>query len=149
MMMPECDLAMDMVRCTVMIILYERPCHGYAIMELLQARLGRAVSPAIIYPFLASLSTAGYLSSKQERDGKRIRILYRMTPKGRKFSERVFKHLSTLVSTAINPNQSLCAHCGCKLVEPGHLEEIDGREVIFCCVHCAGSYRQVHDDSSQ
>jgi len=139
--MAECDLAIDLVRCTVLMLLYERPCHGYALMELLRARLGRAVSPGIVYPFLANLSNSGYLRSKQEREGKRMKILYTMTPEGRRFSERVFKRLSTLVSTAINPGLTTCANCGCKLYEAGHMDEIDGHPMIFCCVHCADAYK--------
>ena len=142
-MLVECDMATDLVRCTVLMFLYDQPClHGYALMELLRARLGRAVSPAIVYPFLASLQISGYVTSKREKDGRRVKILYTMTPEGRKFSRRVFKRLSTIVSTAINPSLSSCVHCGCKLYEMSHKEEIDGRQMIFCCVHCAAAYRQ-------
>ena len=138
-MMADCELATDLVRCTVLMLLYGGPHHGYSIMVQLQERLGRAVSPAIIYPFLASLSKAGYVTSKQRREGRRLKILYTMTPEGRRFSKRVFRRLSSIISTAIYPNPSRCANCNCRLVEPGHVEEIDGRKVIFCCVHCAAA----------
>jgi len=122
-------------------LLYDRPCHGYMIMELMQVRLGKVISPGIIYPFLASLMKSGYLTSKNEGNGRRVRILYTMTPRGRRLSERVFKRLSKIVSVAISPNPSYCAHCGCKLYEPGDVEVIEGHEVIFCCVHCAAAYK--------
>ncbi len=142
-MLAECDMAMDLVRCTVMMLLYDQPClHGYAIMELLQARLGKAISPAIVYPFLASLSKAGYVTSKKEKEGKRTKILYTMTPEGRRFSRRVFKRLSTMVSTAISSDLLACAHCGCKLYKNGYTEEVDGRRLTFCCVHCSKAYRE-------
>lgn len=141
-MLAECDMATDIVRCTLLMLLYDQPClHGYAMMELLQVRLGKAVSPAIIYPFLASLLKSQYVTSKRERDGGRAKILYTMTPEGRRFSRRVFKRLSTIVS-AINPSLSDCAHCGCRLYEGGYNEEIDGRQMTFCCVHCAAAYKQ-------
>ncbi|MDG6971132.1 MAG: PadR family transcriptional regulator [Nitrososphaerota archaeon] len=141
-MIADCEVATDLVRCTVMMLLYNGPHHGYSIMAELQKRLGRAVSPAIIYPFLASLSDAGYVTSRQEREGRRLKILYTLTPEGRRFSERVFRRLSSIVSTAIYPNSSVCAHCGCRLVEPGHVEKVGRREMIFCCVHCATAYKQ-------
>ena len=141
-MLAECDMATDLVRCVVMMILYGQPCHGYMIMELLQARLGRAVSPAIIYPFLASMQKSGYLTSRRESEGRRVRILYSMTPDGKRFSRRVFKRLSEMVSVAVTPSLSHCANCGCKLYEAGHVQEIDGRKIIFCCVHCAAAYRK-------
>ncbi len=79
------------------------------------------LSPAIIYPFLASLSKAGYVTSKQEKEGGRVKILYSMTPEGRRFSRRVFKRLSMMVSTAIMSSSVLaCANCGCKLYEKGY-----------------------------
>ena len=142
-MLAECDMATDLVRCTVLMLLYGQPClHGYAVMELLQARLGKVISPAIIYPFLASLLESGYVTSKRETEGRRVKILYTMTPEGRRFSRRVFKRVSLIVSTAVYPSLSSCAHCGCKLYEAGHREKVDGRQMTFCCVHCAAAYRQ-------
>ena len=140
-MMAECELAIDLVRCSVLMILYEKPCHGYAIIEALGLRLGRHVGPGTVYPFLAALLNAGYVSSRPERIGKRARIIYSMTPKGRKLAESTFKRLSKIVSTALEPGISRCAHCGCKLYEPGHTEKIDGRLTAFCCVHCARAFK--------
>jgi DNA-binding PadR family transcriptional regulator len=139
-MMAECQLATDLVRCAVLMLLYEKPLHGYAIIEALSERLGKTISPAIVYPFLSQLVIAGYLASRQDSVGKRVRTIYSMTPKGRKFSEGIFKRLSQIVSTAIEPNMLRCAHCGCKLYEAGYVEEIDGGRTTFCCVHCAAAH---------
>ena len=125
-----------------MMLLYDGPRHGYSIMAEIQERLGRAVSPAIIYPFLASLSTAGYVTSRREREGRRLKILYTLTPQGRRFSERVFSRLSSIISTAIYPSSSVCVNCGCRLIEPGHMQKVGGRAMTFCCVHCAAAYRE-------
>ena len=142
----ECDMAMDLVRCTLLMFLYDQPrLHGYALTELLQGRLGKAVSPGIVYPFLASLLKAGYVTSRREKDGGRVKILYTMTPEGRRFSRRVFKRLSMMVSTAINSNLLACANCGCKLYEKGYSEEIEGSRMTFCCVHCANAFREGGD----
>ena len=36
-----------------------------------------------------------------------------------------------------------CAHCGCKVLEgSGYSERIKDRELAFCCIHCAASYKQ-------
>ena len=43
---------------------------------------------------------------------------------------------------AIEPKLTGCAHCGCKLYEGGHREKVGGKERMFCCCHCAHSYRQ-------
>ncbi len=34
----------------------------------------------------------------------------------------------------------VCAHCGCKVYEGGHKEEIEGKDLMFCCHHCAHSF---------
>ena len=141
MMMAECELATDLVRCAVLMFLYEKPLHGYAIMEGLAERLGRTISPAIVYPFLTQLLTAGYLISKQDNVGKRARTVYSLTPEGRKFSEGVFKRLSKIVATAIEPNILHCAHCGCKLYEAGYVEKVNEQRMTFCCVHCARDHK--------
>lgn len=141
-MMAECELATDVVRCSIMMILYERPSHGYAIIEALALRLGRHIGPGTVYPFLTMLLTAGYLTSKPQTTGKRERILYSMTPKGRRFSEGIFKRLSQIVSTALEPSLSRCLHCGAKLYGSGYLEKIEGKSVTFCCVHCASAHKQ-------
>ena len=101
-MMAECDMATDPVRSSVLMILYERPRHGYATIEALGLRLGRHVGPGTVYPFLTALLNAGYLSSRLERVVKRARILYSMTPKGRKFAESTLKRLSKIVSSALS-----------------------------------------------
>lgn len=140
-MIAECELAIDLVRCTVLMLLYEQPCHGYAIIESISKRLGRTVSPAIVYPFLTQLLTAGYLTARQDNVGKRARMIYSMTPEGRRFSEGIFKRLSEIVSTALEPNILRCAQCGCELYKAGYVEKIGGRQRIFCCVHCAKAHR--------
>ncbi len=126
-----------------MMILYNGPSHGYAVMETLRDRLGREISPAIVYPFLSGLLKVGYVRSRREKEGGRVKVVYSLTPNGRRFSDKVFSRLSTIVSTAVAPNQSVCANCGCKLLEAGHMEEIDGKRMVFCCVHCAAAYQRV------
>lgn len=141
-MLAEYELAIDLVRCAVLMLLCEKPLHGYAIIEALEDRLGKTVSPAIVYPFLAQMSAAGYLTSKTEKVGEKSRTVYSMTPKGRRFSHVVFRRLSQIVSAAIEPNMPHCVNCGCKLYEAGYVDKIAGRQTTFCCVHCARAYKR-------
>lgn len=141
-LLAEYELATDIVRCVILILLYEKPMHGYVIMEALRERLGRAVGPAIVYPFLSQLVAVGYLKSARDRVSRRARTIYSLTPKGRAFSERVFERLSGIISAALEPSLSICANCGCRLYEPGHYETFDGETKAFCCIYCARAFRR-------
>jgi len=48
------------------------------------AHHGYKISPGTLYPILHSLEKRGYLRSSEERSGKSIRRLYRITPAGRR-----------------------------------------------------------------
>ena len=48
------------------------------------ARHGYRISPGSLYPLLHSLEEKGYLRSKQQRNGKSLRKVYRATPQGRR-----------------------------------------------------------------
>src|ERR1700750_3279290 len=48
------------------------------------ARHGYKISPGPLYPILHGLEKRGYLKSEQERYGKSIRRLYRITASGRR-----------------------------------------------------------------
>jgi PadR family transcriptional regulator len=47
------------------------------------ARHGYKISPGTLYPILHGLEKRGYLKSEEERSGKSIRRLYRITASGR------------------------------------------------------------------
>jgi DNA-binding PadR family transcriptional regulator len=44
---------------------------------------GYNISPGTLYPILHSLERKGYLRSKELRQGKSLRKIYRVTPQGR------------------------------------------------------------------
>ena len=48
------------------------------------ARHGYKISPGTLYPILHGLEKRGYLKSEEERSGKSIRRLYRITASGRR-----------------------------------------------------------------
>ena len=74
--------------------------------------------------------------------GEKEKKLYTLTEEGRTFCNRLFKRFAGLVTVAIEPSLNICAHCGCKIYEGGYREVINGVEMVFCCVHCAGTYKQ-------
>src|SRR5512137_1271573 len=77
------DLYSGLIRLHVMHHATEEPIFGLGMIEEL-ARHGYRISPGSLYPLLHSLEQKGYLRSKEERNGKSLRKVYRATPRGRK-----------------------------------------------------------------
>jgi len=82
-MMSSDELASDMIRSSVLMLLYERPLHGYAIMSNMKERLGKAVSPSLIYTFLHQLEERGLVTSSMKPIGRKPRKVYELTDEGR------------------------------------------------------------------
>jgi len=61
----------------------QEPIFGLGMIEEL-ARHGYRISPGSLYPLLHGLQKKGYLRSREVRNGKSRRTLYRATPLGRK-----------------------------------------------------------------
>ena len=135
------NLVSDFARFYILTILYEGPTHGYGILRKFQKRVGKKISPGLIYPFLQTLENRGLITYASEMVGEKERKVYTLTDEGRQLSTHLFKRFAGIVSTAIEPSLDVCAHCGCKVYEGGHREVINGVEMSFCCVHCAGSYK--------
>jgi len=76
------DLFAGLIRLHVLHHAAEGDVYGQWMIEEL-ARHGYRLSPGTIYPLLHGLESRGYLESRQERAGARIRRLYRATPAGR------------------------------------------------------------------
>lgn len=136
------DLVSDFSRFYILTILYEGPEHGYGILRKFHGRIGKKISPGLVYPFLQQLEEKRLISVEVEMIGNKEKKLYTLTDEGRRFCNALFRRFAGLVNVAIEPSLTVCAHCGCKIYEGGHHEVIDGRETVFCCVHCAGTYRQ-------
>jgi PadR family transcriptional regulator PadR len=77
------DLYSGLIRLHVLHHAAEEPIFGLGMAEEL-ARHGYRISPGTLYPLLHGLETKGYLRSKEMRNGKSLRKVYRMTPLGRK-----------------------------------------------------------------
>ncbi len=139
---PLHDLLSDFSRFYILMILYEGPAHGYSILSRFKQRLGKEVSPSLVYPFLQQLEKKGLVKHTLKPVGEKEKKVFELTKEGKRLSTGLFKRFANLVSIAIEPSLDVCAHCGCKVYEGGYHEVIEGKETTFCCTHCAGSYKK-------
>lgn len=135
------DVALDMMRSSIILLLSEKPFHGYGIMKEVEERISRPVNPSLLYPFLKQLEKNGLVKSTKKPVGKKPKKVYELTPTGMELATRIYTRIAAMVSRAIEPNLSVCFHCGCKIYEGGYRESLGGRERVFCCVHCAQVYK--------
>ena len=132
----------DFSRFYILTILYEGPAHGYKILSRFKKRVKKEVSPSLVYPFLRQLEEKELVKHVLKPVGEKEKKVFEFTPKGREMATQLFKRFAELVSIAIEPSLYVCAHCGCKVYEGGHQENIDGMELMFCCMHCAHSFKE-------
>jgi DNA-binding PadR family transcriptional regulator len=135
------DLVSDFSRFYILTILYEGPTHGYSIIRKFQSRVGKKISPGLVYPFLQRLEDKGLVGHNIEMVGEKERKVHYLTEEGIALCNRLFQRFAHLVSVAIEPSLDVCAHCACKIYEGGYTEVINGKETVFCCSHCAASYK--------
>jgi PadR family transcriptional regulator PadR len=140
------SLVSNFARFYILTILYEGPTHGYDIMSKYQERVGKKISPGIVYPFLQKMEEQGYVSIETEMIGEKERKVYYLTEEGERFTNQLFMRFADIVSSALEPSMDVCAHCGCKIYEGAHIEEINGKIMSFCCVHCANHYKHQLED---
>jgi DNA-binding PadR family transcriptional regulator len=136
------ELLSDFSRFYILTILYEGPAHGYSILDRFKKRIGKEVSPSLVYPFLQQLEKKGLVKHTIKPVGEKEKKVFELTIEGREVCTRLFKRFANLISIAIEPSLEVCAHCGCKVYEGGYREAIEGKEMTFCCEHCAKSYKQ-------
>ena len=136
------ELISDFSRFYILTILYEGPAHGYQIMSQFKKRVKKEISPSLVYPFLEQLEDKGYVKHTLQPVGDKVKKVFALTDEGRELCTCLFKRFAGLVSIAIAPSLSVCAHCGCKVYEGAYKEVIDGKEMAFCCSHCAASYKE-------
>jgi DNA-binding PadR family transcriptional regulator len=136
------EILSDFSRFYILTILYEGPHHGYKIISKFRKRLKKNITPSLVYPFLQGLEKNGLAKHTVKLAGKKERKVYELTDKGKTLCTQLFKRFASIISTAIEPSLSICAHCGSKVYGGGHLEQIDGKETMFCCKYCAASYKK-------
>jgi len=123
-------------------LLKDGPMHGYEIMEELGKKIGKKPSPGQIYPLLKNFKRSGLVRQKVMMVGERGKKVYTLTKDGETAATRMMNSFSDIVSAILEPRLTKCAHCGCKVYEGGHREQIEGKTLMFCCVHCAHSYKR-------
>jgi len=136
------ELLSDFSRFYILTILYEGPAHGYSILNHFKKRIGKEVSPSLVYPFLQQLEEKGLVKHTIKPVGEKEKKVFELTKEGKEVCTRLFKRFANLISIAIEPSLEVCAHCGCKVYEGGYREVIDGKQMTFCCMHCARSYKE-------
>ncbi|MBI4044717.1 MAG: PadR family transcriptional regulator [Candidatus Diapherotrites archaeon] len=130
----------NMVKFYTVVLLLEKPLYGYELMKEIGSRLEQRVSPGQMYPFLAKLEKSRIIESAKR--GKREKIYYRLTGKGKKFAVHMLERFGGLIEIALKPRLSICTHCGCKVFQGGVTEKIGQKKMKFCCHHCAQSYKK-------
>lgn len=80
--MNDNDLYGGLIRLHLLHHAAEEPIFGLGIIEELR-RHGYEISPGTLYPMLHGLEKKGYLTSRQERTGRRSRRVYELTEQGR------------------------------------------------------------------
>jgi DNA-binding PadR family transcriptional regulator len=140
------NLISDFSRFYILTILYEGPAHGYSIISQFKKRVKKEVSPSLVYPFLQQLEDKKLVTHTKDLVGEKERKIFELTIEGRELCTTLFKRFAELVSIAIEPSLYVCAHCGCKVYEGAYREVISGKEMAFCCMHCARSYKDLKND---
>ncbi|MGD6807226.1 MAG: PadR family transcriptional regulator [Candidatus Bathyarchaeia archaeon] len=143
------ELISDFSRFYILIILYEGPTHGYSIINQFKKRVKKEISPSLVYPFLQQLQERGFVKYTIEPVGEKERKIFELTDAGRELCVVLFKRFAGLVSIAMAPSLDICAHCGCKVYEGAYKEVIDGKEMAFCCIHCAQSFKECKKSAKQ
>jgi DNA-binding PadR family transcriptional regulator len=136
------DLVSDFARFYILTILYEGPTHGYGILRKFKRRVGKTISPGLVYPFLQKLEDRGLITYEVEPVGEKEKKVYKLTDQGRELCNTLFKRFAGIISTAIEPSLDICAHCGCKVYEGAYTDNIGGIDMSFCCIHCANHYKR-------
>jgi DNA-binding PadR family transcriptional regulator len=136
------EIVSDFSRVYILTILHEAPAHGYEIISKFKKVIGKDISPSLVYPFLKQLEQKKLVTYTLKPIGAKKKKVFALTAEGKEFSEQLFKRFSELISVALEPSLEVCAHCGCKVYEGGYVERIKDKELTFCCVHCAASYKQ-------
>lgn len=136
------DIISDFSQFYVLLLLSEGDLHGYGMIKHFSERTGMTLSAGTLYPFLQKLERKGLISKSDRSVGKRPKLVYSLTKKGRKFTDGLFRRFAAMTAAAIEPSLETCASCGVRIYDGGHHEEVDGQIMAFCCPHCAAAFKR-------
>lgn len=88
----------NLTKLYVLILLYERPMHGYELIIQFEHRLNKRLSPGQIYPLLNNMKNKGLVSVEVEYQGNRKRKVYSLTAKGERLSLNLLSTLKSILS---------------------------------------------------
>jgi len=77
----------------------DQPTWGYRIKKNIEQEYGIKLRHGALYPLLNALENSGYLTSRKEKHGGRIRKVYEITPKGMQYLDAYYKFLSEQIQT--------------------------------------------------
>jgi DNA-binding PadR family transcriptional regulator len=97
------DLYSGLIRLHILHHAAKEPIFGLGMQEEL-ARHDYRISPGTLYPLLNGLEKKGYLRSRDERDGKSRRRVFRATPKGKQALRAAKKKIRELFTEIIIGN---------------------------------------------
>jgi DNA-binding PadR family transcriptional regulator len=124
----------------LMLLKSEKSVTGYSIMKRLDKDLHMIASPTYVYDFLKKLKEEGYIEEVPTPKSKRSKG-FRLTTSGSDFIDRIFSRFDSLIEVTIQSKLKICASCGVKLYEDFHVDIVNGKELNFCCKHCAKAYK--------
>lgn len=121
-----------------LVLLSEKPHHGYDLIQYLSGKLGRKVSPGQIYPFLALLEKKRLVTSREA--GPRDKKTYSLTREGRAFVKEMLGRFGDIIQHALESSVKKCAHCDCEIFRGGFRKKVRGKSLLFCCERCAAAF---------
>ena len=77
----------------------DQPTWGYRIKKNIEQEYGIKLRHGALYPLLNALENSGYLTSRKEKHGGRIRKVYEITPKGIQYLDAYYKFLNEQIQT--------------------------------------------------
>ncbi|MHA1962484.1 MAG: PadR family transcriptional regulator [Candidatus Thorarchaeota archaeon] len=136
------EILSDFSQFYVLLLLSEEPTHGYGLIKKFRNRTGRNLSAGTLYPFLQRLMSEGIAQQSDKSTGKRPKLIYSLTMRGKRFCEELFSRFAAITVSAIEPSMETCASCCVRIYDGGHHEEVDGTKLAFCCSHCAEAFKR-------
>ncbi|MBI4896424.1 MAG: PadR family transcriptional regulator [Candidatus Aenigmarchaeota archaeon] len=124
----------------MVVLLRERPKHGYELIEELGRRTGKKPSAGQIYPLLRNLERKKFVVAETKGTKGKVKKVYSLTHEGRKLSSSLLGRFSDLLTTAIQQKLKTCAHCECEIYRGAYRGKIGKKILNFCCRSCAASY---------
>ena len=129
----------NIIKFYTILLLYKKPMHGYELIKKLKECAFQNISASHVYPFLKLLKKNKLIALKDS--GKREKKQYNLTKDGKKFANEMINRFSVMIDTTIKKKVKKCAHCSCKVYEGGYKTIIKKKQLYFCCVHCAKSFK--------